>query len=274
MNKFSHISSAAFTDKGLVRGNNEDAVFSLHQDGVFGVSDGMGGGDAGELASAWIVEETEKSLSETADESPGLRLAAIHDALDHANTRIRSYAKEHNYQMMGATFALLAFNPWDSATAHVVHVGDSRIYRLRDGVLERLTADHTVGADIERMSGSDAVPGGIGSRLSHILTRAIGTADIVDPEMARVSVAPNDVFLICTDGVPTMLDDARLQELVRQSASPDDVVRRLSDAVRAAGAVDNYSIVVCAVGGSLPATERHAGDEVRESAYLEERWGK
>ena len=274
MNRFSHVTSASSTDKGLVRGNNEDAVFALPQDGVFGVSDGMGGGDAGELASAWIAEEVEKSLLETADESPGLRLAAVHDVLDHANSRIRAYAKEHGYRMMGATFALLMFNPWDSATAHVVHVGDSRIYRLRAGVLERLTADHTVGADIERISCSDAVQGVVDSRLSHILTRAVGASDVVEPEMSRVSVETNDVFLVCTDGVSTMLDDVNMQEQVLHAASPEDVVRRLSDAVRAAGALDNYSVVVCAVGGPLPAPERHAYDEQRESAYLEERWGK
>jgi len=271
MSRFSHVSCATFSDKGLVREQNEDAVFALHEDGVFGVSDGMGGGEAGELASAWVVDEIEAALSGTEDESPGIRLSAAYEAINRANGRIRAYACEKTYKMMGATVALLLLNPWDASVAYVVHAGDSRVYRLRDGVLERLTVDHTIGVDIAKMTGDGMVADHRASHLSHVLTRAIGTSEAVCPESLRVAVEKGDLFLVCTDGVSTMLNDERLREILVSSDSPGAIIEQVSNAVREAGAVDNYSMAVCYLSGALPAPEIQTEDEMRESSYLEER---
>ena len=272
MSRFSYISSVSFTDKGLVRADNEDAVFMLPADGVFGVSDGMGGGEAGELASSYVAEGITAALAETFDESPGLRLTAIREALLKAHGRIRAYARENRYAMMGATAALVAFDPWDATVAHAVHVGDSRVYRLRRGALERLTEDHTVGADIARATGAGVIADHKTSKLSHVLTRAVGTSDTLAPELTRLSVEEGDVFLVCTDGISTMLDDERLQALLLSAETPDRAIGQISDAVCAAGAIDNYSFVVCRIVGALPPPEKHDEEELRESAYLEERW--
>lgn len=271
MSRFAHISCATFSDKGLVREQNEDAVFAMPEDGVFGVSDGMGGGEAGELASAWVADEIKAALSGTVDESPGIRLSATYEALSRANGRIHAYACEKAYKMMGATVALLLFNPWDASVAHVIHAGDSRVYRLRDGVLERLTEDHTIGVDIAKMTGDGTMADHRSSRFSHVLTRAIGTSETVSPESLRVTVEKGDVFLVCTDGVSTMLDDERLREILVSSDSPEAIVEHVSNAVREAGAVDNYSMSACVISWMLPSPEIHAEDELQESAYLEER---
>lgn len=272
MSRFSYINSVSFTDKGLVRPDNEDAVFMLSEDGVFGVSDGMGGGESGELASTYVNMEITKALSETADESQGLRLTAIRESLLKAHGRIRAYAQENQYEMMGATVALIAFDPWLATVAHVVHAGDSRVYRLRFPVFERLTEDHTVGADIAREIGSGEIANHKTSRLSHVLTRAVGTSDTFSPELTRISVEEGDVFLVCTDGISTMLDDECLKSLLLSAETPEIATSMISDAVRAAGAVDNYSIAICRIAGALPPPESHADEELRESAYLEERW--
>lgn len=272
MSRFSYIYSASVTDKGLVRSVNEDSVFTLPADGVFGVSDGMGGGEAGELASAYVAEEINAALSETAEESPGLRLTAIREALLKAHGRIRAHARENSFDMMGATVALVAFDPWDATVAHIVHAGDSRVYRLRGGALERLTEDHTVGADIARATGSGVIADHKTSKLSHVLTRAVGTSDTFSPELTRISVEAGDVYLVCTDGISTMLDDECLRTLLLSAETPERATSLISEAVRTAGAVDNYSTVICRIGGQLPPPRTCGDEELRESAYLEERW--
>lgn len=271
MSRFAHVACATFSDRGLVREQNEDAVFVLPEVGVFGVSDGMGGGEAGELASAWVVDEIQTALSGTSNESPGVRLSAAYEAINRANGRIRAYASEKAYKMMGATVALLLLNPWDASAAYVVHAGDSRVYRLRDGVLERLTEDHTIGVDIAKMTGDGMMADHRASHLSHVLTRAVGTSEAVSPESLRVAVEKNDVFLVCTDGVSTMLDDGLLREIIVSAGSPESIVERISDSVRDAGAIDNYSMAACCISGALPPSEIHAEDELQESDYLEER---
>lgn len=271
MSRFAYVACAAFSDKGLVREQNEDSVFVLPEDGVFGVSDGMGGGEAGELASAWVADEIKAALSGTVDESPGVRLSAAYEALDRVNGRIHAYARENAYKMMGATVALLLLSPWDAAAACVIHAGDSRVYRLRNGVLERLTEDHTVGVDIAKLTGDGMMADHRSSRFSHVLTRAVGTSEAVSPESLHVTVEKGDVFFVCTDGVSTMLNDERLREILVSADSPEAVIEYVSNAVREAGAVDNYSMSVCLISGALPPPETHAEDEQQESAYLEER---
>ena len=272
MSRFAHVSYATFSDKGLVRGNNEDVVFALPEDGVFGVSDGMGGGEAGELASAWVEAEIRTALSGTADESPGVRLIAVREAIGRANARIRAYAQENGYAMMGATVAMLLLNPWAPASVLAIHVGDSRVYRLRGDVLEQLTPDHTVGADIAKALGEGAVGDHRSSRLSHVLTRAVGVSDVVAPEKTFVDTAPGDMFLVCTDGVSTMLADTELKRMMQAAETPRDAVDRISAAVRDNGAVDNYSLVVCRMADMFPPAEAHDTSEEEESVYLEERW--
>lgn len=272
MSRFPHVAYASFTDKGLVRGNNEDVVFALPQDGVFGVSDGMGGGEAGELASAWVADEIRAALSGTAGESPGVRLTAVREAIGRANARIRAYAQENGYALMGATVAMLLLNPWAPASVVAIHVGDSRVYRMRGGTLEQLTPDHTVGADIAMAIGDGAAGNHRSSSLSHVLTRAVGVSDVVIPEKTLVTAAPGDVFLVCTDGVSTMLDDAALKDVMLSASTPQDIADRISSAVRYNGAVDNYSLVVCRMADVFPPAEVHDAGEEEESLYLEERW--
>ena len=129
----------------------------------------------------------------------------------------------------------------------------------------------TIGVDIAKMTGDGAMADHRSSRFSHVLTRAIGTSETVSPESLHVAVEKGDVFLVCTDGVSTMLDDERLREILVSSDSPETIIERMSNAVCEAGAVDNYSMSVCVISGALPSSEIHTEDEMQESAYLEER---
>jgi protein phosphatase len=241
---------ATVSDRGLVRSENQDSFFADALHGVFGVADGMGGGEGGALASAWVCEglsiAAETFSGSTADE----RYSVIDDVLQRTNKRIRAYAQEKGFRMMGSTVALAAFDVAAGAM-QLVHAGDSRVYRLRRRQLEQLTRDHTVGDELSRM-----VPGeGSGGRdfrsrrnpLTHILTRAVGTELNVRPDRCEFDFQRGDKYLLCTDGVHDMLSDSDIAGLMSSRGSPESIVTRFAEAIRAAGAADNFTLVFVSV---------------------------
>lgn len=265
--KFSYIEAAAFTDPGLVREENEDAFACLGAEGCFLVSDGMGGGSAGEIASQIVEESVSDAMVDSGDDSPGGRKYAVQQALHRANQTIQEYARAHSYAQMGATLVLFLADSWDPSRAWLCHVGDSRIYLLREGELSLLTRDHTLGTELEgkkRTVFTDHTK----SPLSHILTRSIGVAGKVLPEWREIEVRPDDLFLLCSDGVSTMLSDDEICGELIGSAPLEERISALSAAVREAGAKDNYTIVLCRIAPVLPEPEIHADEEKSESAYL------
>ena len=241
---------ATVSDRGLVRSENQDSLFANEIQGVFGVADGMGGGEGGALASSWICE----GLSIAAETFDGVtaeeRYSLVHDVLQRTNKRIRAYAQEKNFRTMGSTIAMAAFDK-ASGKMQIVHAGDSRVYRMRDRQLEQLTRDHTVGDELSRM-----VPGeGLGGRgyrsrrnpLTHVLTRAVGTEMNVRPDRSELPFQRGDRFLLCTDGVHDMLSDAEIADLMRGRGGAASIVNRFTTAIRAAGAADNFSLVLVVV---------------------------
>lgn len=237
----------AFSDRGLVRENNEDSHLELPQAGVFCVADGMGGGDCGELASAWVCKEIAAAFRD-GDTGGSLKTAMerCDAALGRANDLIRAYAKENNFRQMGSTAAIFVSDPEDSARAALCHVGDSRVYRLRRGRLERLTRDHTMGEELNRLFSRDnknALKSDRSDPASHILTRAVGPTISPRPDWRKLDVKRHDTYLICSDGVHDMLADEAIADALAGCADTDEMVGRLRDAVLAAGAVDNFTMI-------------------------------
>ena len=267
-NKFNYIESAAFTDTGAVRKHNEDSFAVLSDDGCFFVSDGMGGGEAGELASQIIEEYITDQLCHSANDLPGSRKYAVQQAIHRANRQIREYAAQHHFRQMGATLALLLWDSWDPRQALLCHLGDSRIYLLRQGVLVRLTEDHTIGAELAVETADRLLGNHQKSAISHILTRAIGISANAFPEWRSIEVAPCDTFLICSDGVSTMLDDNEIQEIMNSSEKLAEISCRLAEKVSSAGANDNYTFVICRAAEILPPPEEHSAEDVCENNYL------
>ena len=264
--KFSYIEAAAFSDQGLVRRNNEDTYACLDQEGCFLVSDGMGGGSAGEIASQIVEEAVTDAMTDSAEDSPGSRKYAVQQALHQANQTIQEYAGAHSYEQMGATLVLFLADSWNPAKAWLCHVGDSRIYRLRGKEISLLTRDHTVGAELEdgkRTSLTDHMK----SPISHILTRSIGVSGRVLPEWQETDVQPGDLFMLCSDGVSTMLNDEEIRKELCCESSLEEKISALSAAVQKNGAKDNYTVVLCRIG-ALPEKEVHTEDEKNESDYL------
>jgi protein phosphatase len=210
------------------RSNNEDGFVCAPRFGLFAVADGMGGHNAGEVASALALDTLAAALRarKALQATPVL---ALEDAFKTANRRVFTAGQRNKKQAgMGCTLsAVLVASP----LLVVAHVGDSRIYRLRGGGLVQLTTDHSV------------------PRMPHVLTRAIGTDDTVDVDTFTTRTAPDDVFLLCTDGVTNVLPDptiARLLESARRA--PGNAV---SEILRAAVgyAKDNLTAVVLRIEG-------------------------
>jgi len=236
---------ASVTDRGLVRRDNQDAHLCDAAHRVWCVADGMGGGQGGALASAWTCA----ALADAVAVAQALRPMArsIDAALQSANDRIRSHMREQGYKMMGTTVALVAVDQANPFRALTCHAGDSRIYRFRQGTLRALTVDHTVGGELGRsFRGSRATETFADRRspLSHVLTRAVGTEFRVRPTWRRVLMRAGDRLMICSDGVHDMLTDAQIGACLRAARSPQDAVDRLAKAVMAAGAGDNFTIIV------------------------------
>ena len=240
--------TATVTDRGFVRRANEDSFLDRPEDGFFCVSDGMGGGEGGALASRWICDAFADVMDAENGSAFEIKQFALVRELQRVNDRIRAYAKENHYRMMGATLALMLVDHANPARALVCHAGDSRIYRLRGGGLRQLTRDHTVGNELGRAlsENASARAAELQSRrnpLTHILTRAIGTELRARPDLAEIDVKRGDRYLLCSDGVHDMLEDSEIAALLKASSDPAAAISRLSAAVRNAGAADNFTMV-------------------------------
>jgi protein phosphatase len=237
--------TASRSDVGLVREANEDfmAVFerpSGHR--LIVVADGMGGHRGGSTASRLCVE-TVGDIFQRSSEEPE---ACLRNALETANDRIYQAARaDVELTGMGTTAVLLLHTP--DHEAFVAHLGDSRAYLFRDGVMKPLTEDHTVVAAMQRrgiLSDEDADK----HPRRHELSRCVGFHPEVQPEVARLDVNPGDRFLLCSDGLSGQVTDDEIAAVLRREALEDAVIT-LVEAANARGGVDNVTVVVAAVPG-------------------------
>ena len=217
------LESVFVSEAGLVREDNQDNVLVSPNRGLFCVADGMGGGAEGAKASDVVCRELKMTAHVAGDEFYAL-VTAAQNALVDANYEIYMYARERGFAQMGSTAAVLVFDPADHARAVAIHVGDSRVYRIRRGLAERLTRDH-------RVLGGNT------------LTRAVGGAPTVRCDIREVDVLPGDRFLVCSDGVSGVMSDARLAVFASGGALAKAAERLAAEVVKA-GAPDNYSFVL------------------------------
>lgn len=231
------------SEMGLVRTDNQDNVLVSVSHGVFGVADGMGGGAEGAKASATVCHEL-KMMTHVAGDTFEQRVAAVRASLVDANAAIHAYATERGFKQMGSTAAVMVFDPEDGSRASVMHVGDSRVYRIRGGLVSLLTRDHSVGRELSEFAGSRAAD--LRSRanpLTHVLTRAVGAQPSVNTEEREIDVRPGDRYLLCTDGVHDVVTDARLGVFAAAGDLESAATHLAAEVVRC-GAPDNYSFVL------------------------------
>lgn len=234
------------TDKGLERHLNEDrfAGEAFSPDFAYGVvCDGLGGENAGSVASAVACEEIRRMLENSY--RPGLDQRSVYmileSAIATANAVVFDKAAQDPETMGGmGTTACLAI--LCGGTAYVANVGDSRGYLLRDGELSQLTEDHTQ-AQLLYRRGEIRREEVASHPTRNRLTRAVGVGAAVEADYTEIKIAPGDVLLLCSDGLYNMLDPVTLRECLRQAMSQNDG-RCLIDAANSRGGRDNITAVI------------------------------
>jgi serine/threonine protein phosphatase PrpC len=244
------VEMAAATHRGRVRTHNEDAVVAEPRVGLAVVADGMGGHNAGEVASRMAVEAIQRGL-EAATQARGPSLeprraeSLVAALIEQANDRVHECGRARtDYAGMGTT---LVVGLWYEGKLTVGNVGDSRLYRLRAGTLEQLTRDHTVVQEqVERGWLTPEAARDAANR--SILTRAVGCDSQVSADLATYDTLREDTYLLCSDGLTEMLGDREIADLVlRYENRIQDAAEDLVEKANARGGVDNISVVLVRV---------------------------
>jgi PPM family protein phosphatase len=220
------------SDTGRQRNANEDSFFVRAP--IFVVADGMGGAQAGEVASKAAADAFDIDLPSAPPE------LVLRETIHTANRRIHELARSDPSRAGMGTTLTAAIADLGREEVAIGHVGDSRAYRLRGGQLEQLTRDHSLVEEMRRKGQlTDAQAEDHPQR--SIITRALGPEPEVEPDVQTVPAAPGDVFLICSDGLTTMIDEQRIAKLLRGASSMEAAVRGLVDEANRAGGRDNIT---------------------------------
>ena len=252
--------AAGLTDTGRRRRQNEDAF--VCEPPLFAVADGMGGAQAGELASRLAAAAIEESASGIAGEE------GIARVVQAANARIFEHAvRDPTAAGMGTT-ATVALVDEGAGTATLAHVGDSRAYRYRDGQLEQLTTDHSLVGELLRSGRLTEDEAAVHPHRS-VITRALGTEADVDVDTSTVDIEPGDLVLICSDGLSAMVRDEEIVRVLETTAGdPHDAAEALVAAANTAGGEDNVTVVLFELveGEPMPRPAPAAPPEASRSA--------
>lgn len=246
------------TNTGRARTNNEDSVALDEEVSLAVLADGMGGYNAGEVASgmatAFIRAELGRWLQQAAGNATDSDVRRAMDiCVDNANRAIFNAANSNpQYAGMGTTLVVAVFR---GTRLLVGHVGDSRAYRIRSGRIQQITRDHSLLQ--EQIDAGLITPEQAAfSANKNLVTRAVGVEDTVLLETHQHDVQPGDVYLLCSDGLSDMLDDAAIGQLVLGRDALDDACNALIDAANEAGGKDNISVILVRAGGATTATTR------------------
>lgn len=229
------LACAALTHVGRVRKVNQDVLVVSDALQLYGVADGMGGHKGGETASAGCRDAVLEAL---ANARPGVK--TMQEAIRQANTALfHQQQEDENLSGMGTTLSLIWF---DDARVYLAHVGDSRVYCLRDGELQQMTDDHSFVAELMRQ-GLLTPEQAEKHPMRNVITRAVGTEEGIEIDLATETRRAGDIWLVCSDGLYGMMDEADMAVILRENA-PEKAAELLVEAALAGGGRDNISVVV------------------------------
>ena len=240
---------AGVTDPGRKRRRNEDAF--VVDPPLFVIADGMGGAQAGEVA-ARLAASAFREFREADTLAGPARLEAI---VQEANRRIYERARsDRETSGMGTTVTAVLVERDGIA---IGHVGDSRAYRIRGGSIDQLTQDHSLVADLVR-SGRLRPEDADQHSQRNVITRALGTDAEVDVDTAEIDAEAGDIFLLCSDGLTTMVGDEDIVRIVHEHKNLESAAKALVKAANRRGGEDNVTVVLFAVESGSPALEKTA----------------
>jgi len=225
---------AGLSHRGLLRATNEDAILTDPTGALWAVADGMGGHGHGDLAADLVID----ALARVPHGAGGRAL--LQDALAAAHAEIRRRAQAEGFGPIGATVVALLI---EGDRGVVAWAGDSRAYRQRDGALEQLTHDHSLVQELIDRGGLDP-ESAENHPQAHVVTRAVGVLDRVEPAFRELRLRVGDVFLLCSDGLTRSVPEAGIAAVLAGEPEPEEACRKLIAATLEAGAPDNVSAIV------------------------------
>jgi len=237
--------SFGLTHVGMRRSHNEDSIFLFDDIGLYIVADGMGGHAMGEVASALAVQTISEELFSSNQSNSNFSLVK---AVKQANNRIYQYSRERLESVgesgtlmagMGTTVVALFIN---KETVSIAHVGDSRVYRMRDSRFEVLTTDHSLVSLAAQNRGIPPIP--IRTGFKNVITRALGIEPDVEVDIREDKIIPNDLFLLCSDGLTNMVTDQRIEEILNSGISLQTAGETLINEANRNGGKDNISCIL------------------------------
>jgi PPM family protein phosphatase len=252
MNLVQSLQSASLTDPGRVRDHNEDCIESRPDIGLYVLADGMGGYNAGEVASGMATSLISDGLQEVwnlreverlgRDEAKALSEKLIREQVARANTAIYT-TSQNNPECAGMGTTLVVCHFYDNFLT-VAHIGDSRLYRLRGEGFEQVTRDHSLLQE-QLDSGLITPEEARMSQNKNLVTRALGIDPSVDPEIHEYGAAPGDIYLLCSDGLCDMVEDDEIRlTLDTLRTNPNLTVQQLIQSANDHGGRDNISAVL------------------------------
>lgn len=243
------------SDKGLRRSNNEDACFVLLPDKVYVVADGVGGGNAGEIASRTAVNEIANYVVEHPISQMNNKYAIVNylqDCIDAANDKI--FKMSNTYEENSGMATTIAVVYAAEGRVFIANVGDSRVYLFRRGQLVQLTEDHTYVNTLVKAGILSKEEAAIDER-KNVITKALGAEPSVEPDFFQVEIERDDMFIICTDGLYDEVPSEEMIHVLEQNLSMSDVCSELVQRANGNGGHDNITII------SLKVTEEDINEQ-------------
>ena len=242
------------SDTGLKRSNNEDACFVLLSEKLYLVADGVGGGNAGEIASRTTVSEIANFISNNPIENATNKYAIVNyfqGCLDKINKKIFDMARKYEQNKGMATTLTLLYAK--GGMAYIGNVGDSRVYLYRDNELVQLTEDHTYVNTLVKAGILTEEQANVDKR-KNIITKAIGADETVEPDFYQVNIMKDDIFVLCTDGLYDEVNNDEMIDILKMELSMSETCDRFIELANKNGGNDNITVI------SLKATEEDTNE--------------
>ena len=258
------IQAAMASHRGLVRPENQDACLLLPERGLYILADGMGGHSAGAVAAQRVIEKLPLELTAELKNQSDLnhaatdaqRQQALRLAVQQVSREIRiEGARDIETQGMGSTLVMVWLH---QQVATLAHVGDSRIYLWRDGRLQSLTDDHSMGNFLLQLNQITAEDIEKNANL-RILIRCMGMAGEVEPDISQLVLKKNDYLLLCSDGLTTMIQEKEIAAVIGRNQDLDIACETLVEAAIQAGGCDNISVILLRWDGKTTLAKHKKG---------------
>jgi serine/threonine protein phosphatase PrpC len=264
------IESAGLTDLGKKRQNNEDALFLDEDHRLYIVADGMGGHQAGEVASAMVIDTIRDFMTGVGDASTAEKIGPQDETLSDAANRLvdgirlantgvyRLATSDAAYKGMGSTVAAAYFT---DDTLIVANVGDSPIYLIHNGAIELLSVTHNVFT--EQMAINPNLAKRIDNAYKRMLTRGMGIAETVEPDTCELQFFDNDMLVLSSDGLSDKVKPDEILDVASNSASAESACQRLVDLANDRGGEDNITVIILKINTLKPKSDGFIGTVVR-----------